>query len=109
MSAPFCSFTKGREKEYNLNNRHRKYTVRQTETHNIVDARRLPYLAGKLHRITKRGFTMIRIAIVEDDTGYAVNSESTLISIKAIFRKRSVYLNFQTDWKLSKNINPSMT
>lgn len=29
MSAPFCSFTKGREKEYNLNNRHRKYTVRQ--------------------------------------------------------------------------------
>ena len=33
MSAPFCSFTKGREKEYNLNNRHRKYTVRQTETH----------------------------------------------------------------------------
>ena len=29
MSAPFCSFTKGRKKEYNLNNRHRKYTVRQ--------------------------------------------------------------------------------
>ncbi len=29
MSAPFCSFTKGREKEYNLNNRHRKCTVRQ--------------------------------------------------------------------------------
>ena len=27
-------------------------------------------MAGKLHRITKRGFTMIRIAIVEDDTGY---------------------------------------
>ena len=22
MSAPFCSFTKGRQKEYNLNNRH---------------------------------------------------------------------------------------
>ena len=35
-----------------------------------ADARRLPYLLGKLHRITKRGFTMIRIAIVEDDTGY---------------------------------------
>ena len=33
MSAPFCSFTKGRQKRYNLNNRHRKYTVRQTETH----------------------------------------------------------------------------
>ena len=29
MSAPFFSFTKRREKEYNLNNRHRKYTVRQ--------------------------------------------------------------------------------
>lgn len=33
MSAPLCSFTKGRQKRYNLNNRHRKYTVRQTETH----------------------------------------------------------------------------
>lgn len=29
MSAPFCSFTKGRQKGYNLNNRHREYTVRQ--------------------------------------------------------------------------------
>lgn len=29
MYAPFCSFTKGRQKGYNLNNRHRKYTVRQ--------------------------------------------------------------------------------
>ena len=33
MSALFYSFTKGRQKGYNLNNRHRKYTVRQTETH----------------------------------------------------------------------------
>ncbi len=33
MSAPFCSFTKGRQKGYNLNNRYRRYTVRQTETH----------------------------------------------------------------------------
>ena len=29
MYAPFCGFTKGRQKRYNLNNRHRKYTVRQ--------------------------------------------------------------------------------
>lgn len=33
MSAPFCSFTKGRQKGYNLNNRYRRYTVRQAETH----------------------------------------------------------------------------
>lgn len=37
---------------------------------------------------------MIRIAIVEDDTGYRSQLESTLTSIKAIFRKRSVYSEF---------------
>lgn len=45
---------------------------------------------------------MIRIAIVEDDTGYRSQLGKYIEQYQSDFRKRSVYRNFQTDWKLSK-------
>ena len=74
-----------------------------------VDARQLPYLAGKLHRITKRGFTMIRIAIVEDDIGYRSQLGKYIDQYQSDFSETVSVSEFSDGLEIVEKYKSSMT